>query len=583
VASALDAAHAKGLVHRDVKPANMLLDASTGKNRPDHVYLSDFGLTKVSMQASALTGTGMVLGTLDYISPEQITGRPVNGRTDQYALACAAFELLTGAVPFARDDAMSVMYAQLSERPPSLTSRRPDLPPAANDVFARALAKDSGNRYESCGGFADALREALQTRPSDSHQVPDLRQSNPIPTEVGRIAETSGAGSTPIGSGMAIAPARMTKPIPAGRARAGRSRRPMLALAGVAAAIVSIAAVALVIGLGGHGDHLKQNGGNSGHGHVIPHYSVMRALADPPAGLNVIEGLAFSPSGRTLAVADNDGGIYLWNAATGRLTRTIATPGSYGPALAVAFSPDGSTVAGAFKDGMTRLWYASTGRLIRAMTDPATGSRGVQAVTFSTDGGTLATGDSNGSTYLWKVRTGALAATLSDPGAGRNGVQAVVFSPAGGTLATGDSNGSSYLWDLTTKRVAATLAATHAGQLGILALSFSLDGGSLAAGDNTGHTHVWNVARRKLTTSFADPGNTGFGAVAVAFSAHPENALAVGDGNGTTYLWDLRTGRIASRLTYHPTRGVQAVTFSPDGRVLAIGEANGSTYLWEAS
>jgi serine/threonine-protein kinase len=220
VASALDAAHAKGLVHRDVKPANMLLDASTGKNRPDHVYLSDFGLTKVSMQASALTGTGMVLGTLDYISPEQITGRPVNGRTDQYALACAAFELLTGAVPFARDEAMSVMYAQLSEPPPSVTSRRRDLPLAANQVFTRALSKDSANRYESCGGFADALREALQTQRPGSPHPADLQQSDPIPTEAvpkaGQIAQTSGVGSTPIDSGMAITPARLTKPIPVG-------------------------------------------------------------------------------------------------------------------------------------------------------------------------------------------------------------------------------------------------------------------------------------------------------------------------------------------------------------------------------
>src|SRR5215813_7551312 len=117
--------------------ATMLLDASGDVRRPDHVYLSDFGLTKGSMQASALTGTGMFLGTLDYISPEQIESRPVDGRTDQYALACAAFELLTGAAPFHREEAMALMYAQLSEPPPTLTSRRPDLPVAVNGVFAR--------------------------------------------------------------------------------------------------------------------------------------------------------------------------------------------------------------------------------------------------------------------------------------------------------------------------------------------------------------------------------------------------------------------------------------------------------------
>jgi serine/threonine-protein kinase len=133
VASALDAAHRAGLVHRDVKPGNMLVDAQPG--RPDHVYLSDFGLSKGAMSTSVgLTGAGQFLGTVDYISPEQIEGKPVDGRADEYALACATFEMLTGAPPFRRDEAMAVMYAQLSEPPPLVTSQRPDLPPAADQV-----------------------------------------------------------------------------------------------------------------------------------------------------------------------------------------------------------------------------------------------------------------------------------------------------------------------------------------------------------------------------------------------------------------------------------------------------------------
>ena len=168
VASALDAAHTRGLVHRDVKPANMLLDASSGSGRPDHVYLSDFGLSKGSLQTSSLTGTGTFLGTLDYISPEQIEGKPVDGRTDEYALACASFELLTGAPPFQRDEAMAVMYAQLSEPPPALSSRRRGLPFAVDDVFIKALAKAPADRYPTCSEFAEALRLSFGLRPYDS-------------------------------------------------------------------------------------------------------------------------------------------------------------------------------------------------------------------------------------------------------------------------------------------------------------------------------------------------------------------------------------------------------------------------------
>ena len=173
VASALDAAHAAGLVHRDVKPANMLVDARAG--RPDHVYLSDFGLTKGSWSSTSLTSTGHFMGTLDYSAPEQIRGQNVDARTDEYALACVAFALLSGRAPFHRDEAMAVMYAQLSEPPPMLQSLRPDLPPEVDEVMQRALAKSAEDRYPSCGEFADALRIALGLRrySSDATSPPD--------------------------------------------------------------------------------------------------------------------------------------------------------------------------------------------------------------------------------------------------------------------------------------------------------------------------------------------------------------------------------------------------------------------------
>ena len=161
VASALDAAHRAGLVHRDVKPANILVDASP--DRPDHVYLSDFGVSKGAVSSASLTG--QFLGTPNYSAPEQIQCLAVDGRADQYALACVAYQLLTGKVPFERDKPMTVLYAHVCEPPPSLVARRPDLPSAADRVLARAMAKAPENRYGCCRDFADALREALGLSP----------------------------------------------------------------------------------------------------------------------------------------------------------------------------------------------------------------------------------------------------------------------------------------------------------------------------------------------------------------------------------------------------------------------------------
>jgi serine/threonine protein kinase len=159
VALALDSAHAAGLIHRDVKPANMLVDSRP--DRPDHVYLSDFGLTRAVQESTSLTGSGVFLGTPDYVSPEQIRGEVVDGRTDQYALACSAFAMLTGAPPFTRNQAMAVIYAHVSEPPPPLTSQRPDAPPEVDQVMAKALAKAPAERYASCREFTDALMAAF--------------------------------------------------------------------------------------------------------------------------------------------------------------------------------------------------------------------------------------------------------------------------------------------------------------------------------------------------------------------------------------------------------------------------------------
>jgi YVTN family beta-propeller protein len=190
-ARALDAAHRRGLVHRDVKPGNLLVERADGGSDPDHVYLADFGITKQQGGRTGLTSSGQFLGTIDYVAPEQIRGISVTGLADQYSLGCVLYECLTGRVPFEKDLDAAIIWAHVEEPPTMPTVLRPDLPPAIDEVFAKVLAKDPGERYETCKDFISAAREAL------GHLADPLSPSGslrPLRTESAPVADPAEPG-----------------------------------------------------------------------------------------------------------------------------------------------------------------------------------------------------------------------------------------------------------------------------------------------------------------------------------------------------------------------------------------------------
>ncbi|MFF5703139.1 serine/threonine-protein kinase [Streptomyces sp. NPDC012794] len=181
VASALDAAHAHDLVHRDVKPGNVLIAEGTDSEHPEHAYLTDFGLTKRSLSLTGFTSVGQFVGTLDYVAPEQIAGKPVDGRCDVYSLGCVVHEMLTGGPPFRREDDMALLWAHQYDPPPPARERRPELPAAVDEVLAKALAKSPGERWGTCLEFTGALRRAGAAAPRAHGPGPDGAPPPPPP------------------------------------------------------------------------------------------------------------------------------------------------------------------------------------------------------------------------------------------------------------------------------------------------------------------------------------------------------------------------------------------------------------------
>ncbi|WP_405533449.1 serine/threonine protein kinase [Streptomyces avidinii] len=193
VASALDAAHEHGLVHRDVKPGSILVAERTGSDDSFHAYLTDFGLTQ-TLSPTGFTSAGQFVGTLDYAAPEQISGRPVDGRSDLYSLACVVYETLAGKPPFQRDNDMALLWAHQYDPPPALSEACPGIAPGVDAVMAKALAKSPEDRYASCQEFVAQMRHAA-LRPDDAgapmRSRPDGPPSAPLPAE--------SVGSTPPG------------------------------------------------------------------------------------------------------------------------------------------------------------------------------------------------------------------------------------------------------------------------------------------------------------------------------------------------------------------------------------------------
>lgn len=318
VAAGLQAAHEAGLVHRDVKPDNVLVTGSSSGAGAGRVYLTDFGLTKHLSSLSNLTAVGNVMGTMQYLAPEQISGRPVDARADIYALGGLAFRCLTGLPPFDREDHAALLWAHLSEAPTPASECCPDLPEAVDDVIWTAMAKQPQDRFSSAAEFAEALTAALHTAPASATDVASPGPSVAVDREVVAI-DTSRPGATPE---VALPPVDASGGghVPGGPGRPPAAHRRRL-LSGVALLIAVVAAVAAVLVLRG-GSEPKLSRHYSAN-NVVP-FDVAVPAAWTPAGSGI--RMVFSPSaGQFLPLFTSGGSPDSWTATWQAAKRKPAT------------------------------------------------------------------------------------------------------------------------------------------------------------------------------------------------------------------------------------------------------------------
>ncbi|HUN33112.1 MAG TPA: WD40 repeat domain-containing serine/threonine protein kinase [Trebonia sp.] len=591
VAAALDAAHAIGLVHRDVKPANILIENVAG--RPEQAYLSDFGLIKPTMEATGLTATGIFMGTPEYCAPEQILGRPVDGRADQYALGCVTFCLLSGVLPYQRDETIATLFAHVKDPVPAVTAVRDELPTAVDAVLARAMAKDPAQRYASCGEFASALRSAVYSRLVQSVTPPLAWSAGPptppgaqvpagwptppataVPAAAGwqQAASSVAAGWQPPPGPYAFAPGQVP-PVPGGPVR--RHRNPAV-LAGVAVAVVIVAA-----GIG-TGVALSGGGSATSSSPTGPSTSVRVATFTAPAG-GYISYAFFSLDGR-LAVGQansaHPGNIYVWDTASRKYVTTLTMPHG-DPSQALCVTPDDKTlIAVDLKTYIIYRFDIASGQASEVRSVPEA------AWNVSADGSTLANEVLAGNGIdVFNVATGAHREHLSNPTTATTVPNSLDLDSNGQELLISAKNDETYVVDVQTGHTLASFPYRYVagGQLPVL----SQDGATVyVPGNQTAPAQIWNVATRANIT----PGDSRWPSKdnGVVFSVDGLTAVTSPPGADYFDLWNISTRSHIAR-TVVPGGGNDVLeSLGPGNSELLLGSswnsaAKGSTdiYLYD--